>query len=412
MGKKKILYYTDCPFFAGCENMIANFFNSEELSKVYDIVLVYRYSKRYEEGAKMRMNLDKAIPVKLVVEPDSVDIVKSENKVISTIQKIYWFLLLWITKYYSIPRNAKVLTRVFREINPDIIHINNGGYPAATSCFAAVKAARGCGVKHVVYMVNNMAMDYSHPLRWFDRGLDSVVKKTVSYFITGSNNAGKRLEEAIAVSTEKRRVIRNGITPRKATMTTSSFKKLYNIPEDKLVFSEIANLEERKGHRVLLQAIKKLREGGKIDNVHFVLEGTGPLKTEIEAYIQNNQLEDIVSLIQVKAIYDLYQATDVLILPSIHTEDFPNTIIEAMGQGIPAIGTRIAGIPEQIIDYQNGLLIDPSDVDQLATAIKEMADDNELRESCSRNSKETFERNYTAEISVRNYSELYKSFYK
>lgn len=412
MGKKKILYYTDCPFFAGCENMIANFFNSEELSKVYDIVLVYRYSKRYEEGAKMRMNLDKAIPVKLVVEPDSVDIVKSENKVISTIQKIYWFLLLWITKYYSVPRNAKVLTRVFREINPDIIHINNGGYPAATSCFAAVKAAKACGIKHVVYMVNNMAMNYSHPLRWFDRGLDRVVKKTVSYFITGSNNAGKRLEEAIAVPADKRRVIRNGITPRKATMSTSSFKKLYNIPEDKLVFSEIANLEERKGHRVLLQAIKRLRERGEANNVHYVLEGTGPLKTEIEAYIQDNQLNDIVSLIQVKAIYDLYQATDVLILPSIHTEDFPNTIIEAMGQGIPAIGTRIAGIPEQIMDHQNGILIDPSDVEQLAVAIKEMADNNELRESCSRNAKETFESNYTAEISVRNYSKLYESLYK
>lgn len=392
--------------------MIANFFNSEELSREYDIVLVYRYSKRYEEGAKTRMNMDRAISVDLIVEPDSAVIVKSKNKVIATIQKIYWFLLLWITKYYSIPRNTKVLTRVFRDINPDIIHINNGGYPAATSCYAAVKAARACGIKQVVYMVNNMAMDYSHPLRWFDRGLDRVVKKTVSFFITGSNNAGKRLEEAIAVPTEKRRVIRNGITPRKATMSTSSFKELYNIPEDKLVFSEIANLEERKGHKVLLQAIKKLREGGEINNVHFVLEGTGPLKTEIEVYIQDNQLNDIVSLIQVKAIYDLYQATDVLILPSIHTEDFPNTIIEAMGQGIPAIGTRIAGIPEQIIDHQNGVLIDPSNVDQLAAAIKKMADNNEFRESCSRNAKATFENNYTAEISVQIYSKLYESLYK
>ena len=392
--------------------MIANFFNSEDLSKEYDIVLVYRYSKRYEEGAKARMNMDRAIPVELIVEPDSAVIVKSENKVIATIQKIYWFIRLWLTKYYSIPRNTKVLTKVFRDINPDIIHINNGGYPAATSCYAAVKAAGSCGIKHVIYMVNNMAMDYSHPLRWFDRGLDSVVKKTVSYFITGSNNAGKRLEEAIAVPIEKRRVIRNGITPRKATMTTSSFKKLYNIPEGKLVFSEIANLEERKGHRVLLQAIKRLRERGEAGNVHYVLEGTGPLKTEIEAYIQDNQLNDIVSLIQVKAIYDLYQATDVLILPSIHTEDFPNTIIEAMGQGIPAIGTRIAGIPEQIIDHQNGLLIDPSDVDQLAAAIKEMADNNDLRESSSRNAKEAFENNYTAEISVRNYCKLYESLYK
>lgn len=392
--------------------MIANFFNSEELSKEYDIVLVYRYSKRYEEGAKTRISLDRAIPVKLVVEPESADIVKSKNKVIATIQKMYWFILLWITKYYSIPRNIKVLTKVFQEIKPDIIHINNGGYPAATSCFAAVKAAKACGIKHVVYMVNNMAMDYSHPLRWFDRLLDKTVKNTVSIFVTGSNNAGRRLEEAISVPGEKRRVIRNGINPRKATMPMKEFKELHSIPPNKLIFTEIANLEERKGHRILLQAILKLKEAGEAKNVYYVLEGNGPLKTEIEAYIHDNQLNDKVSLIQVNAIYDLYKATDVLILPSIHTEDFPNTIIEAMGQGIPAIGTRIAGIPEQIIDHQNGILIEPSDVEQLAAAIKEMADNKELREICSRNAKEKFDNNYTAEISVRNYCELYESFYK
>lgn len=391
--------------------MISNFFNSEDLGKEYDIVLVYRYSKRYEEGAKARMSLDRAIPVDLVVEPDSADIVKSENKVIATIQKIYWIILFWITKYYSIPRNTKVLTKVFQDINPDIIHINNGGYPAATSCFAAVKAAKVCGVEHVVYMVNNMAMDYSHPFRWFDRGLDIIVKKTVSFFITGSNNAGKRLEEAIAVPGEQRRVIRNGINPRKPTMSVAEFKEQYSIPSNKLIFAEIANLEERKGHRVLLQAILKLKERGEADNVYYVLEGTGPLKNEIERKIREYNIGNQVALIQVNAIYDLYQATDVLLLPSIHTEDFPNTIIEAMGQGIPAIGTRIAGIPEQIEDRINGLLINPSDVDALAGAIKEMAENNELRESCSRNAISCFENNYTAKISVQNYMKLYESLY-
>ena len=392
--------------------MIANFFNSEELSKEYDIVLVYRYSKRYEEGAKTRMNLERAIPVKLIVEPRKEDVVQSKNRLIASFQKILWMVQVFFTKYISIPRNTRVLKRIFEEEQPDILHINNGGYPAATSCYAAVKAASACGISNVVYMVNNMAMDYSHPLRWFDRILDQLVKKTVKVFVTGSNNAGKQLEKAISIPTEQRIVLRNGINPRKATMEPVDFKHQYNIPVDKLIFSEIANLEERKGHRILLRAIKKLKGAGKIDNVFFVLEGTGPLKGEIESYIEKNHLKDNVLLTQVKAIYDLYQVTDVLMLPSIHTEDFPNTIIEAMGQGIPAIGTSIAGIPEQINDHQNGILIPPLDVDALASAIEEFVDNKELRERCSINAKTTFEDNYTSQISVRHYMELYESFYK
>lgn len=392
--------------------MIANFFNSEDLSEKYDIALVYRYSKRYQEGAKRRMNMDKAIPVKLMVEPQKEEVIKSRFKFIAVSQKVVWMVAVFLMKYLSIPHNTRKLKKIFKKVQPDILHINNGGYPAATSCYSAVKAAKACGINNVVYVVNNMAMGYSHPLRWFDRPLDRMVKKNVRVFVTGSNNAGKQLENAISIPAGQRKVLRNGINPRKASMGPEVFKRQYNIPVDKLIFSEIANLEERKGHRILLQAIKRLKDTGKIKNAFFVLEGTGPLKNVIESFIADNHLEDYVLLTQVKAIYDLYQVTDVLILPSIHTEDFPNTIIEAMGQGIPSIGTWIAGIPEQICDHKNGILIPPSDVNALAIAIEELIENKELRESCSINAKITFEDCYTSQISVRHYMELYESLNK
>lgn len=409
MGKKKILYYTDCPFFAGCENMIANFFNSEELSNEYDIVLVYRYSKRYEDGAKTRMNLDRAIPVNLIVEPVRDDIVKSTNSFIRLIQKIYWFALLWFTKYYSINQNTKLLTRVFYQEKPDIIHINNGGYPAATSCYAAVLAARKCGVNKVVYVVNNMAADYKHPLRWFDMRLDEVVKNTVTYFINGSNNAGLRLKEVLKLPDSQQVTIRNGIIPRKVTMNREEFRKEYVIDNEIYVFAEVANLEERKGHRVLLQAVLKMIEGGCHKDFIVLLEGNGPLRSEIASFIRDNNLSTCVRMIEVDQIYNLYNAIDCLVLPSLRNEDFPNTIIEAMGMGVPVIGTSIAGIPEQIDDHVTGLLINPNDVCALAKAMTDMCSDDELYNFCSKNAKNKFERNYTAEISVKNYMDLYLS---
>lgn len=410
MGKKKILYYTDCPFFAGCENMIANFFNSEELRKEFDIVLVYRYSKEYEEGAKKRMDISRSIPINLVTEPNRDSFIKSGNSIIARVQWIVWVICILVMKYYSILINYNRLTPVFMEYNPDIIHINNGGYPAATSCYSAVLSARRCGCKNVVYVVNNMAMGYGNPIRWFDRGLDRIVKQQVKYFVNGSNNAGNRLKEVLNIPSSQQATIRNGIVPREITMNRMEFREVFNIEDGKFVFAEVANLEKRKGHRVLLQAIKLLKEEGKKDFL-VLLEGKGPLKEEIAAFISENKLKEEARMIEVDRIYNLYNAIDALILPSLHTEDFPNVIIEAMGQGLPVVGTSIAGIPEQIDDHINGLLIAPNDVDALANAMKELMCNKDFCEFCSMNARNKFNKNYTAEISVSNYMKLYSSFF-
>ncbi len=50
------------------------------------------------------------------------------------------------------------LRRWFRRSSPDVVHINNGGFPGAISCNAAVVAARWAGVPVVTYVVNNLAM--------------------------------------------------------------------------------------------------------------------------------------------------------------------------------------------------------------------------------------------------------------
>lgn len=409
MGKKKILYYTDCPFFAGCENMIANFFNSEELSKVYDVVLVYRYSDRYKEGAIKRMDMGRSIPVNLITEPTRDSIITSDNRIFARIQSYYRYLICFFIKYFSVYINYRRLLPLFREYAPDIIHINNGGYPAATSCFSAVLAAKKCKITNIVYVVNNMAMDYKHPLRWFDRGLDRIVKSQVRYFINGSNNAGIRLKEVLDLPDDKQITIRNGIIPREVSLKKDVFLQKYGIEVGTFVFAEVANLEVRKGHMVLLKAVQKLIKKSYEIPFVVVLEGNGPLKDQLSAYIINNSLSNYVRMIEVDQIYNLYNSIDVLVLPSLYKEDFPNTIIEAMGMGIPVIGTSIAGIPEQIDDHKTGILIPPGDEDALASAMEEILKDSELYTLCSREAKKKFESNYTASISVNNYLDLYNS---
>ena len=407
--KKRILYYSDCYFFAGCENMIANFLNSKELNEKFDVHLIYRYSERYEEGAKTFIHdMSKCEGLHLLNNVPQEAIVTSHNRILSLLQKCLWVMIFILNKYYSIYKNTMALKKAFSHYNPDIVHINNGGYPAATSCYAAVFAAHFCGVKDIYYVVNNMAVGYSHPSRWIDFVLDHYVKKYTKCFVTGSDNAGNHLKSILRLPSTKQRTLRNGINQRPTTMSVSEFKKMYSIPEGKIVFSTIANLEERKGHRYLLQAIKELRDDNLLLDSFFVLEGIGPNERYIRQYIENNELSDCVKLISVKAIYDLYAATDVTILPSIANEDFPNVIIESMGMGIPVIGTRIAGIPEQIVPDMTGLIIPPADIPQIKKGICKMLFNEDFRKACGMYAKLIFEEKYTSTKSVEKYIALYE----
>lgn len=407
--KKSLLYYSDCYFFAGCENMIANFLNSKELAEEFDVHFVYRYSARYEEGARIRIrDVSNCEGVKLITEPTMDSWVNSNNRILALFQRIVWNVVFIAAKYWCIYRNTKTLKDVFAKYRPDIVHINNGGYPAATSAQAAVFAAHKCNVRIIYYVVNNMAMSYMHATRIFDLFVDHYVKKYVTRFITGSNNAGNHLKKVLSLPEEKQITIRNGIVQRSTTMSVADFKEKYSVPEDKVVFTTIANLEERKGHKYLLYAIRELKEEGKLNNQFFVFEGKGPNEEFIMNYIVDNDLSKYVRLISVPAIYDLYAASDVVILPSIANEDFPNIIIESMGMGIPVIGTKIAGIPEQIIPDETGILIEPANVEELKAAILKMSRDEIFRSDCSKRAQKVFAENYTSVISVMNYIDLYR----
>ena len=54
-NKEVLVYFSDCPFFAGCENMIPNFLNSKEINNTYDVYFFYRKSDPYSTELNNRL---------------------------------------------------------------------------------------------------------------------------------------------------------------------------------------------------------------------------------------------------------------------------------------------------------------------------------------------------------------------
>lgn len=156
-------------------------------------------------------------------------------------------------------------------------------------------------------------------------------------------------------------------------------------PHDTFVMICVARLEEKKGHRFLLDACAKLRDRGIAFLCQFI--GEGELREEIEAQIAQLGLQKHVQLLgrQPRSkVKELLAGSDVMVLPSITTSDsrqegIPVALMEAMATELPVISTTISGIPELIDHGQSGLLVPAQNVEALANAMLFLATNPAVR---------------------------------
>lgn len=268
--------------------------------------------------------------------------------------------------------------------------------------------ARALGVKNIFMVVNNMAIPYSSLYRVLAKKFDDKVVDSVDLFITGSDAASTQLGKVLNVPKSKRRVLYNAIETARFNryLAKTSQKHL----EEKIIFSSIGILEERKGYRILLQAVDKiLRTRPEYKNTFDVrIEGVGPLYNDLSDYIKMNNLSDHVSLLGKSSdIGKIYNECDVFVLPSTAQEDLPNVISEAMLFSKPVIASRIAGIPQQVIDGLNGYLVDPSSVNQLVDALISCLEDREQLPYMGKQGHKRFNEHFSVYSALTKYNKLF-----
>ena len=142
---------------------------------------------------------------------------------------------------------------------------------------------------------------------------------------------------------------------------------------------------EVKGHRHLIEACRLLRDRGTEVRCHLV--GDGPGREAIRAQTAEAGLEREVVMhgaLPRPAVARLMARADVIAQPSVPTrrgsrEGIPVSVMEGMACGLPAVASRISGIPELVDDGENGLLVPPGDARALADAFERLAADPELR---------------------------------
>ncbi|MEE9346492.1 MAG: glycosyltransferase family 4 protein [Methylococcales bacterium] len=147
----------------------------------------------------------------------------------------------------------------------------------------------------------------------------------------------------------------------------------------------LGRLEYRKGIHDILKAIEILAD----NNICFVLAGDGDIEGT-RKFVKDNSFEKIVSVpgwISGDQKLTLLKEADIYILPS-YQEGLPISILEAMSAGLPIVSTPVGGIPDAVIDGENGYLIEPGDFKALASKILLLSEDHNLWKKLSLRSSE------------------------
>jgi len=139
-------------------------------------------------------------------------------------------------------------------------------------------------------------------------------------------------------------------------------------------FVTVARLSEQKGILTLLDAAALLKRAGRRFSLTII--GDGDLRAAVEAAIKAGDLGADVHLAGWRTPDEVRRAIEdagVFVLPS-YAEGLPVSIMEAMSLARPVISTFIAGIPELVIDGENGWLVPASDAEALANAMASACD--------------------------------------
>lgn len=171
-------------------------------------------------------------------------------------------------------------------------------------------------------------------------------------------------------------------------------------------------LSEVKGLTLLMDAFAQVHS--IIPASELVLVGTGPSADRYKSYAKKLGLQDCIQFIGAvrddSRMIQLYQNSDVVVLPSNVGGPISCTILEGLSSGRPVISTNVPGGIPDVINSEVGALIERNDLKGLTTALVKLLKDREYAMKIGSNARAAVERYYTLDSMIDRLETLYEGF--
>ena len=298
------------------------------------------------------------------------------------------------------------LWRLFRRLQPDIVHTRN------LATLEAQLPALLAGVPCRIHGEHGRDMHDLDGTSKKYRLLRRLFRPLIHRYVALSLDLKRYLQEQIGVAEGKISHICNGVDTEK--FIPSSVRERAVLPgdfsrADKIVIGTVGRMEAVKDQITLAHAFVRLVKEypGGHENLRLIMVGDGALREPARSILEAAGLAQAAWLPgEREDVPEILRALDVFVLPSL-AEGISNTILEAMASGLPIVATDVGGTAELVDQGQTGFLVPRGEPGVLADAIRVYVDNPDLRRLHGDNARKRSEDEFSIDTMVQRYQDVY-----
>ena len=291
------------------------------------------------------------------------------------------------------------LMDVFQRHDIDVVH-SHEFYMAVYGAAAAKRLA----IPHMVTMHGSLtitnALRRRIALRW--------AMRRSAHTVAVSNATQVQFATDLGLPESAFTVIHNGVPV--TSGNAEQVRREFGCSDGDVVILAVGNVDVRKNHRLLLEALVRLQDKGLAVPWRVIIAGGrgGDQHSHLLEYARSRSLQDRVHIVTERNdIADLQALADIFVMPSLW-EGLPLAMLEAMVAGNAIVASATGGIPEAIVDGREGILFRPGDLDAFARGLRTMMTDCARRRAFGVAALERAKREFTVQVMTDRHLELYE----
>lgn len=177
-----------------------------------------------------------------------------------------------------------------------------------------------------------------------------------------------------------------------------------NKGEVNIVFAR--RFEEIRGVDLVLDFIPRILD--EFPQVTFTLAGGGRLNSKLHNCFDNNN-RVFFEMYSPEESYDFHKKFDIAIIPTIGSEGTSLSLLEAMSAGCTVVCSDVGGMSNIVLDGYNGRIIEPT-ANAFYTVLKELIQDEHLREQISKRGRETVKYSFSINQWAQKWQKVLEKF--
>lgn len=279
----------------------------------------------------------------------------------------------------------------------DIVHINQ------SDNMEAILTTLALGRKVVIHA--HGAGHVSLPYRWIVRSIPHVV--AISEHIKDRLVENRLPADRISVIPNPT-IVRS---VRKVAIERAC--AAYRILPGQKTFGIFGRIVPWKGHKEFILAaeiVLSSEPAARAFVVGDVSDGDSTFLRDLKQMVETSELTDRVTFTgYIQDVERMYSIMDVVVHASTYPEPFGLVITEAMAHGIPVVASKLGATAEIITDGYDGVLVDPTEPQEMADAILGLLKDDHMRLNMGTRARESVERRYNGRLYAERMAAVYRS---